>query len=259
MCRGIMDVSLENIVKRGARTLRNGALGILAVGILSTSCEKDTTRPDPLSSQPLWQELSPQDILEDSPDGTIIYQNLKSKVSFDGDILFKAEIAAKFTPYFQGNDLKIKDIEPNYTGTGQVKVYANSKEATFMLTITPVDDPVTWGQIPDISIRNAPPNNLEVIHDVTQYASDPDSPLEFSVISPPVYNLTLAGNALIIRDVSPDYQGREDVEITCNNITTTFGLTVKPPIYERIHEAVGLPGVVHQMKMISQGLFVLIG
>lgn len=232
-----MSVSLENIVKRGGNRFRNAIIGLASLAILGTGCHKDTTAPNVISTHPVWQELSAQTITEDSPDSTIIYRDLKRKASFDGSILFTAN-STHFNPYFEGNDLQIKSMLPDWNGSEQVKVYANNIESSFLLTVTPVEDPTRWiRHLPDIVLDNFPQNNSIIIHNLSIYASDPDTPLAFAIQGYYPYSLFIQDNAIRIANVSETYFGTEQVTLNCNELPATFSLTIKQPIFEKIYES----------------------
>jgi hypothetical protein len=224
-----MGVSLESIVQRCARTLRNGTIGILAVGILGTACEKDTTEPDPLSSVPYWMELSEQSIPEDSPNGTTIYPGLKTKVKNDGteELHFQIQPNSTFQAYFDSNDLKIRNLTADYSGIDTVLVLVNSREGKFPLHITAVDDAPSWLPLLSQSIPENSSDGTVIYSRIADRLIDPDSPKTLAIIRANAHFEAYIDNLDVkVRNVDTNWFGADSVYVSGNGLEKTFYLTI---------------------------------
>ena len=125
------------------------------------------------SDQPAeWNQLKNKVIVRGSPDGTTIYSNIYAECSDpDGpEIISIVSTHSKFTLYFDGNDIKLRNLDPAHTGTHNIVLDCNNIQASFQLSI--IDQP---NQPPT---ANAGPDRTVDVNDVIIFdgsqSSDPD-------------------------------------------------------------------------------------
>jgi len=183
----------------------------------------------PVNDPAEWETLSDQTIDEDSADGTIVYENIFSKVS-DPDSPLVINIissSSHFDLFISGNDLIIMNLEKDYSGTELVTLDCNGITADFYLTIDSSDDPAEWETLSDQTIDKNSPDGTIVYENIFSKVSDIDSPLVISVVSSSShFDLFIFGNDLIIVDLEEGYSGTELVTLDCNGITADFYLTI---------------------------------
>ena len=129
----------------------------------------------------VWNALSDKNVDEDSADGTMIYAGLKTECT-DIDTPIFITITpphAHYDLYFDGNDLKIMNMEQNWYGTEPVTLYCNGVSASFDLTVNNLNDAPALDPMPDITV-----NETELVQ-VVPLAVDPDNDtLTYSFESP---------------------------------------------------------------------------
>jgi hypothetical protein len=109
---------------------------------------------DPSDDPAHWNKLDPQSVLEDSPDDTVVYANLRNQCIDDNNVLIRI---LKHTPHYNlimsGDDLVIRNLEENYWDNGKiVTLSCNGVPSFFKLTITPVNDAPEIINLDDITI-----------------------------------------------------------------------------------------------------------
>src|SRR3989344_3897105 len=126
------------------------------------------------SDQPAqWNQLKNKVIVRGSPDGTTIYSNIYAECSDpDGpEIISIVSTHSKFTLYFDGNDIKLRNLDPAHTGTHNIVLDCNNIQASFQLSIIDQpNQPPTANAGPDRTVVDV---NDVIIFDGSQ-SSDPD-------------------------------------------------------------------------------------
>ena len=87
-----------------------------------------------------WNTLSDKAINEDSPNGTIIYQNITGEVNSSISFTITAQPNQHFNLLISGNDLIINNLEKDWYGMEAVVLNANGVQASFTLTINQILD-----------------------------------------------------------------------------------------------------------------------
>jgi hypothetical protein len=114
-----------------AKILLAGTLAL--AGCSDSSSSNNDSEPANVGHAPVWQTLSSQKILRGSAEGTIVYKDIKKKCTDPDDPTGKYPleyyIMNSWTPnyevFFEGNDLVVKNLNPNYTGARDIILRAS--------------------------------------------------------------------------------------------------------------------------------------
>lgn len=85
-----------------------------------------------------WDDLEDQTIDWNSPDGTVVYQDLKEKCSDEDTPMKEFRVISdheNYWLYFESNDLLIKNLAEDYYGSESVVVECNKVKANFNLIV----------------------------------------------------------------------------------------------------------------------------
>ena len=101
-----------------------------------------TVTVTPVDDNTVWQTLSDQTIDEDSPVGTVVYDDIISRVSdVDGPVTINvASSNTHFTLNFVGDDLILTQLNKNWYGSETVTLEANGQTASFTLDVSQLMD-----------------------------------------------------------------------------------------------------------------------
>ncbi|MFH1916286.1 MAG: hypothetical protein ABIJ21_03400 [Nanoarchaeota archaeon] len=220
---------LQELVQKTWRNAkRDGGLllsSVLVFGALS--CSESTKPENVVTSVPVWKPLLAQSIPEDSPDGSVIYQDIKERAIFDGQVTYTVGTNIAFSAYVQGNDVRVRNMLRDSNGVDTVRVYANGVEGKFLLSVTPVDDPSEWQELFPQSIPENAGNGVIIYQNIDERLSDPDSPKNISVTGANEhFEAYYEGGHVKIRNLVPNWFGEEDVHVLGNGIENQFTLTV---------------------------------
>lgn len=199
-------------------------IGLLTLA--AASCSNPTAPPDPLRDAPVWEDLAIQRITEDSPPGTMLYRNLKTKAHFEEEIFFSVFSGQNIRTYFEGNDLLLASIRRDYAGTDTIAVLANSAEQRFILITENTDDPASWTRLED-KILNDPTDGTIAYPLLENQLYDPDNERTVTVIrNNPSYELYYEKPDLRIRNIAPRYAGTDSAIVNGNGERAGFLLTI---------------------------------
>jgi len=180
----------------------------------------------------VWQVLSSKQINEDSPDGTVVYEDLLLKCS-DVDSSISMSVNSTPTHYdlvFSGDNLIINNLEADWAGTETVNLDCNGVAKSFALTVNEVNDAAVWSTLDDKTVGEDSPDGTTVYSNLKPLCNDPDDAENVTVLGPGAhYRLYFGGNDLKIESMEPNFNdGEETVTLDCNGIHGTFRLTVTP-------------------------------
>lgn len=134
----------------------------------------------------LWITLNDKTVLEESADGTVVYSNINDKCIF-GNFKIVSYPSSHYTLYFDGDDLKIRDMQENYFDNGErVKLKCGIFPAYFKLKIANTPDAP---QILNLDEINAGVKESVSVN-LAEHEFDPDgnSGLLWSMSSTATYN-----------------------------------------------------------------------
>ena len=120
----------------------------------------------------VWNPLTDKNIDEDSADGTLVYAGLKTECT-DIDTPIFITITpphAHYDLYFDGNDLKMMNMEQDWYGLEPVTLYCNGIVASFDLTVDNVNDAPVLDAILDITVDEA--DLVQIIPSATDADND---------------------------------------------------------------------------------------
>lgn len=118
-------------MKTLTKLLLAGTLALSGLGCTETPVE--TPKPRKVGHAPVWQTLSSQKIPRASANGTIVYKDIKKMCTDPDDPTGKYPleyyIMNSWSPdnevFFEGNDLVVKNLNPNYTGARDIILRAS--------------------------------------------------------------------------------------------------------------------------------------
>ena len=91
------------------------------------------------------------------------------------------------------------------------------------------DEPAVWQTLTDKSVPEDSPSGTLVYGGLKLLCTDPDDTEAVNVVSAHThYSLNFTGNDLVINSLEHDFTGTENVQLSCNNISAQFSLTITP-------------------------------
>ncbi len=95
-----------------------------------------TVTVTPVDDPTTWLSLSSRTINEDSSSGTVVYNNILSRINDpDSNITLTIGTNVHFTVQLNGNNLVVSNLVKNWHGSETVVLQANGVPATFTLTV----------------------------------------------------------------------------------------------------------------------------
>lgn len=193
---------------------------------LDKPVEGGKTGPD----QPaIWQDLVHQ-YVEQGSDDAVVFKDITSYCD-DPDDEEKVTVTSKHEHYklsMNGNDIMIKQLDIDYTGTETVGVECNGAKNSFMLTVYEKgNSPARWKHLSNQVILQGSPDNTIVYEGLAYRCNDPDDDEVVSIESDhDDYDLGFDEDDLVIFNLDKDYTGTETVELECNGIYADFDLII---------------------------------
>jgi len=195
-------------------------------------------RPAVPDQPAVWQDLDHQTIMQGSPDGTIVYEDLYSMCEDPDDaIRMRVRSIHPYNLHFNGADLVIENLDSQYTGTETVELNCNGVQNSFMLTVQAnnvvVDQPAYWALLKNKAIQQGSTDGTMIYKGLALLCTDPD---DYEIVSLESthqnYMLYWSGFDLVIRDLDPAYAGTETVSLSCNGVYANFDLSVVAKEYD---------------------------
>ncbi|MBU1975345.1 MAG: hypothetical protein KKG59_02985 [Nanoarchaeota archaeon] len=179
-----------------------------------------------------WDDLIDQQIAENSSDGTVAYANIDDLLT---DIDSPKDISVSsnnthFEAYYEGGHIKVRNLDPHWYGSETVIVDGNTIPTSFTLTVSGDDEPAVWTPLPNIQLPEDLDLETILLTYVSQYVSDPDSPLEL-VDS---YDLgeirfEIRNDDLYLTYLQENWYGTKTFNLACNGVAS-------PDITVIVHE-----------------------
>ncbi|MFH1316873.1 MAG: hypothetical protein ABII01_05105, partial [Candidatus Woesearchaeota archaeon] len=147
--------------------------GDVLIDMLDPGCDGpwDDSEDEPA----IWNPLDDQSILEDSPDNTLIYNdlNLECNDPDDPEIITITSTHNHYDLVFNGDNLEIINLELDYTGIETVDLDCNGVAADFDLTVLPENDAPVISGLPDEDVFEDTVN--DDVFNLNDYTDDPDN------------------------------------------------------------------------------------
>jgi len=186
--------------------------------------------PDELA---VWQGLTNKRIMQGSPNGTIVYEDLYLMCDDpdDATVIFVSSNHDYDLEFNDEFDLYIEDLDSDYHGSDIVELNCNGVMNSFILTVVEnsiiVDEPATWEELKHQTILQDSADGTVVYEDLALKCYDPDDYEVVSIVSTHTeYVLNWDGYDLVINDLDGEYVGQESVVLDCNGELAKFLLTV---------------------------------
>ena len=196
---------------------------------------------NPIDDPSVWNTLSDQVILQDSPAGTIVYPNLMSECTDVDSIVDISSMSVPFNTefilWFTGNDLTLTSLTAGWTGTETVTVNCNGIAGNFDLTVVANTAPKLTSALPDQTLDED--TNLDDAFNLESYfddAEDSSAGLTYTVVlqtNNSIVDATIDGTNNIDLNTLANMYGTNDVTIRATDtgglwVEDTFTITVNP-------------------------------
>jgi hypothetical protein len=207
--------------------MKSASAALLAfLALEGASCTLPTEPQDPLRDAPIWDELSPRRILEDSEPGTLLYPGIKEKAHFGSRIIFRVDQNPHIRAYFEGDDLLLGSLQKDYAGVDTLTVRANNAQQRLVIMTENVTDPSSWLRLEDKTV-NDPSAGAIVYAGLESMLYSPDHGRAITVIrSSPSYEIFYERPDLRIRNIAQQYAGTDSCIVSGNGKRAGFLLTV---------------------------------
>jgi len=119
----------------------------------------------------------------------------------------------------------------NYNGTDSFTYTASdasgtSNVATVSITINAVNDAASWLTLSNQNINEDSAIGTIVYSNIVSRCADIDSPKVITAAPNTNFTLGMSGNNLILNSITHNWYGSENVQLSCNGISSSFTLTV---------------------------------